>query len=140
MTRRVSVASVDQFEWLALHDRSVSQDWVRRCIMLQEYLVLEDDRQEIGFIRWSRFWGEIPYMDMILIEPSFRNCGAGKLLYQHWEDEMVRLGVNLLMTSCERDEPAPLRWHRKNGFEIVGEVEFPGLQESKEVFLAKRLV
>lgn len=106
---------------------------------MKEYLVLEDDGQAIGFLRWSLFWGKIPYADMILIEPSSRKRGAGKALYQHWEQAMIGRGAKLLMTSCERNEPKPLQWHQSNGFEIVGEVEFPGLQESKEVFLAKRL-
>lgn len=106
--------------------------------------MLEDDRREIGFLRWSCFWGKIPYMDMIFVAPDSRGAGAGRMLYRNWEQAMIEREASVLMTSCERDEPAPkeagpLQWHLKNGFEVVGEVRFPGIQESKELFLAKRL-
>ncbi|WP_074204296.1 GNAT family N-acetyltransferase [Parasphingorhabdus marina] len=140
MTRRVSIARPDHLDWLLSHDRDVSQDWVERCIMHKEYLILQEDGLEIGFIRWSSFWGKIPYMDMIFVLPSSRTSGAGKLLYRAWEKAMADRGAGLLMTSCERDEQEPLRWHMANGFEIVGEVAFPGFQNGKEVFLAKILV
>jgi len=139
MPRRVSIAGPEHLTWLVSHDDTVSSEWVERCVELREYLLLEDDQREIGFLRWSWFWGKIPYMDMIFVAPDLRGAGAGRMLYRNWERAMVERGASVLMTSCEGDEPGPLRWHVKNGFEVVGELQFPGFQESKELFLAKRL-
>lgn len=139
MARLVVTASRDHLEWLISNDGDVASDWVERCVELREYLVLEDDGRAIGFLRWSWFWGKVPYMDMVQITPSSRGSGAGRLLYRHWEEAMRKRGARLVMTSCERDELGPFGWHEKNGFEVVGEARFPGIQESKELFLAKQL-
>ena len=78
-------------------------------------------------------------MDMICVDRPFRKTGIGSLLLDHWLDLAVASGATIVMTSCESDEQMPLNWHLKNGFEPVGEVMFPVIQQSSEIFLAKRL-
>ncbi|MEL6878178.1 MAG: GNAT family N-acetyltransferase [Pseudomonadota bacterium] len=139
MSNSVSIAEPRHQPWLAASDNSVDEAWVSRCIALGEYLVAEKSCAPVGFLRWSRFWGKVPYMDMICVDRPFRKTGIGALLLDHWLNLAVASGATTVMTSCESDEQTALNWHLRNGFERVGEIMFPTIQESSEIFLAKRL-
>ena len=93
----------------------------------------------VGFLRFSRFWGRVPYMEMIRVLPGHRRSGVGTALFLAWEEAMRGEGARLLMTSSECDESRPQDWHRRNGFTETGAIEFPGLQSVPEVFFIKHI-
>lgn len=121
---------------LSEHD-DVSGDWIRRCIQFREYLVAEQDDMLVGFLRFSRFWGNIPYMDMIRVLPSRRHSGVGTALFRAWESAMIEEGAQQLMTSSEWAEAEPQAWHRRNGFRAAGSIDFRAIQPSPEIFFLK---
>ena len=63
--------------WLIEHD-DASEAWISRCVQHGEYFVAEKDGELVGFLRFSRFWGKIPYMDMIRVLPSRQHAGVGE--------------------------------------------------------------
>ena len=93
--------------------------------------------QIVGFLRFSRFWGRVPYMEMIRVLPGHRRSGVGTALFLAWEEAMRGERARLLMTSSECDESRPQDWHRRNGFTETGAIELPGLQSVPEVFFIK---
>ncbi|KKX27835.1 GNAT family N-acetyltransferase [Rhizobium sp. LC145] len=135
----VAKASPEDFDWLLRHDPHVDAQWVLRCIELGEYLLARREGEVVGFLRFSLFWGRIPYMDMIKVEPGCRRLGAGTALFRAWEDQMRARGVRLLMTSSELDEFEPQEWHRRNGFVEAGSLTFPGIQSAREIFFVKQI-
>ncbi|WOE76529.1 GNAT family N-acetyltransferase [Alterisphingorhabdus coralli] len=139
MPVEICTAEARHKDWLIAHDNTVDQAWVERCIALGEYLIAEREHQPVGFLRWSRFWGKIPYMDMIRVEPSQQRCGIGMLLLGELQNIAVLHGAEIVMTSCETGEQEPLAWHLRQGFARTGEVNFPTVQDASEVFLVKRL-
>lgn len=139
MSDQVSVAGEQHTAWLLSQDTSVSEAWVERCIGLGEYFIAERYQKPVGFLRWSWFWGKVPYMDMIYVAPSARRIGTGTLLLSHFEKVAATRGIEITMTSCESDEHGPFEWHLKQGFKPVGEIEVPTVQTSREIFLVKRL-
>jgi GNAT superfamily N-acetyltransferase len=126
-------------QWLVANDRWVDERWILRCIELGEYLIAERGGQPSGFLRWSWFWGKIPYIDMIHVDPSQRRTGIGSLLLSDFERCASSYGTRIVMTSCESDEHEPLSWHLKNGFRRTGEITIPTIQSSSEIFLVKLL-
>lgn len=126
-------------EWLLRHDDYVGEQWVSRCISLGEYLLARQSADILGFLRFSFFWGRIPYMEMIRILPGHRRSGVGTALFLAWEEAMRKQGSHLLMTSSERGETRPQDWHRRNGFSECGAIELPGIQSVPEVFFIKRI-
>lgn len=126
----------EDFSWLAHHD-DVAEDWAKRCLQFGEYFVAEEGDVVIGFLRFSRFWGKIPYMDMIRVLPSHRHSGVGTALFQAWERAMIEEGAELLMTSSEWAEADPQAWHRRNGFRAAGSIDFRIVQPSPEIFFLK---
>ncbi|RFB87741.1 GNAT family N-acetyltransferase [Rhizobium leguminosarum bv. trifolii] len=137
----VEVASASQadIDWLAREDASLGKAWVSRCVALGEYLIAREAGKIVGFLRFSRFWGRVPYMEMIRVLPGHRRSGVGTAMFLAWEAAMHGEGAHLLMTSSECDESRPQDWHRRNGFIEAGAIELPGLQSVPEVFFIKRL-
>ncbi|NKM99487.1 GNAT family N-acetyltransferase [Rhizobium leguminosarum] len=137
----VVVASAGQadIDWLVREDASAGEAWVSRCVALGEYLVARETDEIVGFLHFSRFWGRVPYMEMIRVVPGHRRSGVGTALFLAWEDAMRGDGARLLMTSSECDESRPQDWHRRNGFSETGAIELPGLQSVPEVFFIKRI-
>lgn len=137
MTLVVTVATAAHQDWLVAHDTEVTDAWVQRCLLQNEYVIAEWQGHPVGFLRYSLFWGKIPFMDMIRVRPEHRRRGVGVALFQHWEALMRDNGATLLMTSAQADEPAPLAWHKRNGFSEAGAVQFGALQTVAEIFLVK---
>ncbi|MBY5318127.1 GNAT family N-acetyltransferase [Rhizobium leguminosarum] len=137
----VEVARARQadIDWLVRADASAGEAWVSRCVALGEYLVAREAGEIVGFLRFSRFWGRVPYMEMIRVLPGHRRSGVGTALFLAWEDAMRDDGARLLMTSSECDESRPQDWHRRNGFSETGAIELPGLQSVPEVFFIKQI-
>jgi ribosomal protein S18 acetylase RimI-like enzyme len=133
---RAGQADID---WLVREDASAGAAWVSRCVALGEYLVAREADEIVGFLRFSRFWGRVPYMEMIRVLPGHRRLGVGTALFLAWEEAMRSDGARLLMTSSECDESRPQDWHRRNGFSETGAIELPGLQSVPEVFFIKRI-
>jgi predicted GNAT superfamily acetyltransferase len=126
-------------EWLLRHDPHVGEPWVLRCIDLGEYFVASGQSDIVGFLRFSFFWGRIPYMEMIWVSSVHRRSGVGTALFRRWEDEMRRDAYGMLMTSSEADEPEPQDWHRRNGFSEIGSIKLPSIQSVSEVFFVKQI-
>lgn len=139
MTLKIRYASHQHLGWLAQHDSHIQEMWRLRCLKHQEYVVAELGDEPVGFLRFSWFWGHIPYMDMIQVLPKYRRSGAGTALFTYWEKAMHSQGAELLMTSSVQDELEPQAWHRRNGFHPAGSVTFAPLQTVPELFLVKPL-
>ena len=42
----------------------------------------------IGLLRYKLFWDNIPFCTMTLIEDQYHGKGYGRLLLEHWENDM----------------------------------------------------
>ena len=82
----------EDFPWLLSHDDGVGRQWIKQSIESGEYLVAEQNVELIGFLRFSRFWGKIPYMEMIRVLPEHRRSGVGTALFHEWENAMIGEG------------------------------------------------
>ncbi|MFK0164501.1 GNAT family N-acetyltransferase [Rhizobium sp. NPDC090279] len=126
----------EDLPWLFEHD-DASEDWIGRCIRHGEYFIAEQDGEILGFLRFSRFWGKIPYMDMIRVLPLQQRGGVGTALFRAWESAMIEEGAEHLMTSSEWAEVEPQAWHRRNGFKAAGSIDLRIVQSSPEIFFLK---
>jgi GNAT superfamily N-acetyltransferase len=139
MTLTVSKATSADIPWLLIRDNHVPEAWLRRCVDLGEYLIAKRGDAPVGYLRFSWFWGTVPFMDQINVLEAEQRRGAGTALVQAWEAEMRAAGAIVLMTSSMSDEPEPQAWHRRNGFKDSGALTFGPAQETPEVFFIKTL-
>lgn len=135
----ISVATDNDIEWLLREDKWIDEGWLRRCVGNLEYLVAKEDTILVGFLRFSMFWGKIPYMDMIRVIPEFRGRGVGAALTGFWETRMREQGASLVMTSSQQDEKEPQTWHLRNGYKEAGILNLSKIQDAAEVFFTKAL-
>ncbi len=128
--------SSDQ-QWIVEHDQHVSAQWIERCLQKREIIIAIADTDPLGFMRFSYFWGKIPYMDMVWVMPEDRCKGVGTALCRFWQQEMQQKDYTLLMTSSMQNEPEAQSWHLRNGFTQSGQLTFGQVQTVPEVFFVK---
>ena len=136
----VRYAVNDDFAWLDESDNHVNSDWIKRCLSHKEYVIAVENDKRLGFLRFSYFWGDIPYMDLIRVNKDRRRQGIGTAMFQFWESEMKNRDTKVLMTSSTFGENEPKTWHERNGFVQSGELIFGIHEPVPEVFFIKNLV
>ena len=82
------------------------------------------------------FWDNIPFMNMLYLNESYRNKGIGKELVRFWETEMKKKGYNLVMTSTLSNEQAQ-HFYRKLGYKDSGSLLLEN--EPLEIIFTKRI-
>ena len=90
----------------------------------------------------KEFWYSL---DKHLPEPEFEKKvrdkqGCGRMLMEHWEEDMKSLGYQMVMTSTQIDEDAQ-HFYRKLGYIDCGNltIDYPGLAQPLELLLSKAI-
>ncbi len=136
---KIRYGQQEDFEWLRAQDNHVGADWIKRCLHHGEYIIAADDGEILGFLRFSLFWGNIPYMDMIRVQDNHKRRGIGTAMLNFWERDMRARGAKVLMTSSVVHETEPQDWHKRNGFQECGQLTFGQHEPTPEVFFVKDL-
>lgn len=132
----VTYATQQEFDYLLTRDHHVSPEVLRQKIERQEILVAWNQDCPIGYLRFSYFWDEIPFMNLLFLEASYRGKGFGKALVQFWEQEMQKRSFKQVLTSTLSNESAQ-HFYRKLGYVDCGALLLPG--EPLEIILLKLL-
>ncbi|NBG88155.1 GNAT family N-acetyltransferase [Isachenkonia alkalipeptolytica] len=85
----------------------------------KEIIIIKESEKIIGWLRYSLFWDNIPFMNMLRIEERYRKKGLGRLLVEFWEKEMREKGHKLVLTSTMSNEFAQ-HFYRKLGYKDAG--------------------
>ncbi|OAB38639.1 GNAT family acetyltransferase [Paenibacillus macquariensis subsp. defensor] len=117
-------------------DKHIVEALIRSKINEKEILILRDEGQEIGWMRYGYFWDNTPFMNMIWIDEEYRGQGIGKEVVLYWEELMSERGFKTVMTSTQSNEGAQ-HFYRKLGYRDIGCL----LQENEplEVILSKQI-
>lgn len=100
-------------------DKHISLNILQKKIANKEVYVLVHDDLVIGTLRYSLFWDNIPFMNMLYIKEGFQNKKMGSSLVDYWEEKMRGLGYTDVMTSTMSNEAAQ-HFYRKKGYKDVG--------------------
>ena len=106
-----------------------------------ECYVAEADGAVAGILRWNRFWDEVPFCTLLMVDEAFRGRGLGRALMARWEADMGAAGHGMVMTSTQVDETAQ-HFYRKLGYRDAGgfAVDIPGYAQPLELILIKEVV
>ena len=96
-----SAAVSDKAFWLSL-DRHIREEELERKIGRGECFIMPDR----GILRYSFFWDEIPFMNMLFVKENERGRGYGRALVSYWENLMESAGYSRVMVSTRSDENA----------------------------------
>lgn len=123
------------------HSKYIDPKKIEQKLAVNEIIIALDGTDPIGLIKFSYFWATRPYMDLIWIKEQYRSKGFGKQLLSFFENYLVQEGHLYLMTSSEKDELAPQKWHKSQGFIPCGELTSLNLpmDDIPEIFFYKKL-
>ena len=132
----IRFATSQDYDYLVHNDRQIKPEMVKKKIEDAEIIVVLDNEQNIGWLRFNYFWDEIPFMNMLWIEEDYRRKGIGTRLVNFWEIEMSQRDNNQVMTSTLSDEAAQ-HFYRKLQYQDRGSLMLPS--EALEIFFLKSL-
>lgn len=132
----IRFSTSQDYDYLVHNDRQIKPEVVKKKIEDAEIIVVLDDEQNIGWLRFNYFWDEIPFMNMLWIEEDYRRKGIGTRLVNFWETEIFQRDKNQVMTSTLSDETAQ-HFYRKLEYQDCGSLLLP--DEALEIFFLKSL-
>ncbi|WP_454854012.1 GNAT family N-acetyltransferase [Promicromonospora soli] len=133
----IRLAGPADLPWLGERDRHVDPDELGAVVRRERVLVVEVDGRAAGWLRWGKFWDEIPFMNMLFVDSQERGRGTGRRLVRHWETAMHQAGHTQVLTSTLADESAQ-HFYRRLGYVDCGGLLLPG--EATEILLRKDLL
>ena len=129
----------DREFWLGL-DRHISREGFAEKVRTGQGLVLLENGVPAGLLRWSLFWDEIPFCNLLYVEPARQRQGLGRALMTRWEADMLARDCRMVLTSTQADEEAQ-HFYRKLGYRDCGGfvIAEPGCPAPMELMLRKHL-
>lgn len=121
--------------WFSL-DRHMSKEEFENKVREQRGYVLSVCGKPAGILRYSLFWDNTPFCNLIYIADEFQRRGFGKALLEHWERDMRSKGYTDVMTSTQSDEEAQ-HFYRKLGYRDCGGLILDS--QPTEIFLIKSI-
>ena len=132
----IRYADERDFDILSKYDKHIDLPELKNSINAKRVLIMLNDNDFIGWLRFNLFWDNIPFMNMLYILECYRGKGNGKKLVDFWEKEMLSNKYKIVMTSTQSDEQAQF-FYRKNGYIDCGSLLFPNAP--LEIILLKSL-
>lgn len=132
----IRYAAEMDFELLSKYDKHICETELRNCIKAERILTMFDDDIFIGWLRFSLFWDNIPFMNMLYLLEDYRGKGYGSRLVSFWEQEMLKSKYKMVLTSTQSNEQAQF-FYRKIGYADCGSLLLP--DEPLEIILLKKL-
>ena len=115
----IRYASMADKELLLSRDCHIKEDILEKAILNRYVLVMLAGGNLAGWLRWGLFWDEIPFMNMLYFLEEYRGLGFGTQLVGFWENEMLKLSYDKVMTSSQANETAQ-HFYRKLGYRDAG--------------------
>jgi ribosomal protein S18 acetylase RimI-like enzyme len=132
----IRYAEGKDYSWLKNHERHIADGTLENKIKNNEVYVVEEGGVPVGWLRYSLFWDNVPFMNMLYLLEGYRARGIGTKLVKYWESEMKRRGYGEVLTSTQSNEGGQ-HFYRKNGYTEIGGFKF--LDDPFEIIFCKRI-
>lgn len=133
-TSTVRLATSQDLGFLTVNDRHPDPQTMAELVTGGRVTVLEEQGRLCGWLRWSLFWDEIPFLNLLFVAEGLRGRGLGGSLMDDWEASMREAGYAFVLTSTQSDEEAQ-HFYRRRGYKDCGALFLP--DQACEVFLRK---
>ena len=132
----IRLATEKDLSFFEKNDRHIRLSEIKALVRQNRILLADIDGETVGWLRWSLFWDNTPFMNMLYFLDDFRRKGYGRQIVEYWEKEMRRQGYDTVMTSSLSDEQAQ-HFYRKLGYVDSGSLLLPG--EALEIIFIKKI-
>ena len=132
----IRYAVPSELELLATYDHHIAKEELAALLSQKRVLVMFQENQLAGWLRYNLFWDNTPFMNMLYILEGFRGQGLGGLLVDFWEAEMKTQGYNVVMTSSLSNERGQY-FYRKHSCIDCSSLLLP--EEPLEIIFRKKI-
>ena len=132
----IRYANENDIEIISKYDKHISKEELKNIIELQRVIVMFEDSNFIGWLRYNLFWDNTPFMNMLYLLDNERGKGKGSKLVAFWENEMKNKKYDFVLTSTQSNEEAQF-FYRKLGYIDSGSLLLPN--EPLEIILYKKI-
>ncbi len=132
----IRYAELKDVEKLLSLDSHIDKDELKHKLELERVLVLEQDGEIVGWLRYSMFWDQIPFINYLYVTKNHRLQGYGLMLLTYFEMEMMARGNLMVMSATAFDNPTQ-HFFRKFDYYDSGNFILPG--ENLELMFVKIL-
>lgn len=115
----IEYATESDYEYIKQNDKHIAKALILPKIRANEIYILRQSGQRVGWMRYSYFWDNTPFMNMLWLDEPYRGQGNGKGVVLYWEEQMKQQGFNVVMTSSQSNEESQ-HFYRKLGYKDVG--------------------
>ncbi len=129
------VQADDKEFWFSL-DKHLSVDEFDKKVRDKQGYVLTANGAPVGILRYSLFWDNTPFCNLLYVKSDCQKRGYGKILMTFWENEMRSLRYDYVLVSTQSDENAQ-HFYRAIGYADCGILNVPN--QAPEIFLIKYL-
>ncbi len=137
MDIQIRLAVLQDLADIKKYGEHLTENALKHKIMHKHILAAEIDGSFAGWLRYSLFWDEIPFMNMLFVAEEYRGKNIGSSLVRKWEELMLEKGYGMVMTSTQSNEYAQ-HFYRKMGYRDAGGFLNPDNQY--EIILTKPLI
>jgi len=120
-------------------DNSISEAVLDHKMHNKEIVVAELDGQIVGYLRLEYLWSKIPYIALIRVDQSHRSKGCSRAILNFVEQQLIKQGYKLLLSSSQGAAPLLQQWHCAMGFEECGVINGINPNGVGEIFFRKLL-
>lgn len=133
---KIEFAGEKDYKYILENDKHISKDLIESKIKKNEIYIVRENNVIIGWLRFSFFWDNIPFLNMIYINEEFQNHNIGKKLVLFWENLMKDKGYKMVMTSTLSNENAQ-HFYRKLQYKDSGSLLLEN--EPLEIIFTKKI-
>ncbi len=133
----IRYADFHEFTVLKEYDKHISELELQNSIHAGRVLVMYQNDNLIGWLRFGLFWDNIPFINMLYILDGYRKKGNGTELISFWEKEMAKKNYKRVLTSTQSNEQGQF-FYRKIGYTECGALLLP--EEPLEILFIKDLI
>ncbi len=123
-------------EFIMKYDHHICPTELENKIRLGQVFTVRSGSKPCGFLRYSLFWDNTPFLNMIYLLEEYRGNGFGKLALASWERKMQLDGYELVLTSSLSSESAQ-SFYRKQGYQDCGSLLLD--KEPLEIIFSKKI-
>lgn len=134
--KMIRYAEENDFNLLEKYDKHIDKDELKNIIRTKRILVMFQEQEFVGWLRFNLFWDNIPFMNMLYLLEGYRRKGYGSQLVEFWENEMLKNQYDLVITSTQSNEQAQV-FYRSIGYIDCGALLLP--EEPLEIIFLKKL-
>lgn len=132
----IRYANKDDIKLITKYDKHISKEELENIIKLQRVIVMFIEDKFVGWLRYSLFWDNTPFMNMLYFLDDERGKGYGRKLVSFWENEMLTMGYEFVLTSTQSNEEAQF-FYRKLNYIDSGSLLLP--DEPLEIIFYKKI-